>query len=127
LQTGRKNKYGNVKKMSGDGKKFDSTWERTCYNNFTYMKLAGEISEVQCQVRYHLHVNGYSIGYYIADFVVVGKDGSETVYDAKGVLTDVFQLKRKLMKAVHGIEIVLLKQRDKGNHPWLACKVERQC
>lgn len=113
------NKYGNEKSVSSDGKKFDSIWERDCYTKFRYMQLAGEIKELRCQVRYNLIVNGLMIAAYIADFVVVYKDGREVIYDSKGVLTDVFRLKQKLMRAVHNTEIVLLKKKDRSNHPWL--------
>jgi len=112
-------KYGNKKSFSGDGLKFDSVWERDCYNNFRYMQLAGEAKSVRCQVRYNLTVNGLMVCAYIADFVVEYPDGREVIYDSKGVLTDVFNIKRKLMRAVHNLEIVLLKKNDKSNYPWL--------
>lgn len=114
-----KSKYGNKKSDSFDGFKFDSKWERDCYTKLKYMQLAGEIKTLRCQVRYNLHVSGILVAAYVADFVVEKKDGTEVVLDAKGVSTDVFRLKKKLMMAVHGIEVVLLKAKDKENHPWL--------
>ena len=43
---------------------------------------------------------------YIADFVYTDKSGRLVVEDAKGVRTDVYVIKRKLMRQVHGIEII---------------------
>ena len=113
------NKYGNKKAVSFDGKGFVSIWERDCYEKFAYLKLAKELKEIRCQVRYNLHVNGFLICAYVADFVIVWNDGSEVVYDAKGAETDVFVLKKKLMMAVHGIELKLIKKKDKRTYPWL--------
>lgn len=43
---------------------------------------------------------------YIADFVYI-KDGETIVEDAKGMETEVFKIKRKLMRWRHGIDIKL--------------------
>lgn len=42
---------------------------------------------------------------YVADFVYLDKDGNLIVEDTKGVRTDVYRIKRKLMLHVHGIRI----------------------
>jgi hypothetical protein len=55
-------------------------------------------------VRYPLEVNGVPVATYVADFVY-SEAGREVVEDAKGVLLDVYKIKRKLMLALHGIEI----------------------
>lgn len=44
--------------------------------------------------------------YYIADFVYSRPDGSTVVEDSKGVRTDAYIIKRKLMLHVHGIKIL---------------------
>lgn len=61
------------------------------------------------QVPYVLSVNGRTICKYIADFVVTFEDGHVEVQDVKSAHTrklPVYRLKKKLMFAVHGIEIV---------------------
>lgn len=42
---------------------------------------------------------------YVADFVYTDKDGRTVVEDTKGVRTDVYRIKRKLMLQVYGIRI----------------------
>lgn len=42
---------------------------------------------------------------YIADFRVTFGDGRVEVIDAKGMKTEVYKIKRKLMLQVHGIQI----------------------
>lgn len=43
---------------------------------------------------------------YIADFVYTDNDGNTVVEDTKGMRTDVYRIKRKLMLRVHGIRII---------------------
>jgi hypothetical protein len=78
------------------------------------MERAGAIRDLERQIKYDIVVNGEKICRYIADFRYkeVEEDGStkEIVEDAKGVETADFKLKKKLMKAVHGIEIKLSKK-----------------
>ena len=42
---------------------------------------------------------------YVADFVYTDKNGNTVVEDTKGVRTDVYVIKRKLMLKVYGIRI----------------------
>lgn len=43
---------------------------------------------------------------YYADFVYIDKDGNKVVEDAKGVRTEAYKIKKKLMLYRHGIKIV---------------------
>ena len=88
-----------------NGQRYDSKKEATRAMELDILKRAGEIEGYQRQVRFPIQVNNQHICAYIADFVVQGK-GKQWVEDVKGVETPVFKLKRKLMKAVHGIEII---------------------
>ena len=80
------------------------------------MERAGAIRDLERQIKYDIIVNDQKICRYIADFryTQVEEDGSETkiVEDAKGVETADFKLKKKLMLAVHGIDIKLSKKRS---------------
>jgi len=93
---------------------FDSRWEAERWGQLTAMERAGAIRDLERQIKYDIVVNGEKICRYIADFRYkeVEEDGStkEIVEDAKGVETADFKLKKKLMKAVHGIEIKLSKK-----------------
>lgn len=96
-------KYRN-KKTVVDGIKFDSQREATRYSVLKIMQAAGVISDLRLQVPYVITVNGLKICKYVADFVYIDK-GREVVEDVKGMKTPTYNLKKKLMKAVHGIEI----------------------
>lgn len=42
----------------------------------------------------------------MADFVYTTEDGAQIIEDVKGMKTDVYKLKKKLMKELRGIEIL---------------------
>lgn len=99
-------KYNN-KKTVLDAYKFDSKKEAKRYSVLKLMVLANEITDLRMQVKYELLPNqgkGYSKVSYIADFVYK-IDGLEIVEDVKGFKTAIYQLKKKLMKFIHNIEI----------------------
>jgi len=74
------------------------------YQELVLMQRAGQISELILQPAFEIKVNGQLICKYIADFRYIEK-GEDVIEDVKGVKTAAFQLKRKLMKAVHDIDI----------------------
>ena len=106
------NKYGN-EKTEVDGIKFASRHEAKRYVELKYMERAGLIKNLQLQRVYTLigpqaDKDGNVIERpvkYIADFVYKDKDGKTVVEDAKGVRTDVYRIKRKLMLSIYGIRI----------------------
>lgn len=106
----RKTKYGN-KKVSFQGRVFDSIIERDRYVYLQAAQSRGEIRNLRCQVSFDLDVNGEHICKYIADFVyeVVDDISWSVVEDVKGMVTPIFKLKAKLMLAVHGIEVKVVK------------------
>lgn len=107
------NKFGAVKK-DVDGIRFDSTKESNRYKELKVLVRAGEIKDLRLQVRYDLipkqkFSDGSSMAgtYYLADFVYFDiRKGCEVVEDVKGKKTDVYQIKRKLMKLILDIEIL---------------------
>ncbi len=106
------NKFGAVKK-DVDGIRFDSTKEADRYDQLKLLVRAGKIKDLRLQVRYDLipkqkFSDGSSMAgtYYLADFVYFDCDkGCEVVEDVKGKKTDVYQIKRKLMKLILDIEV----------------------
>jgi len=68
------------------------------------LEQAGAISGLRFQPRYPIDVNGARICTYVADFEYEEK-GNTVVEDVKGVKTEVYKFKARLMKAVHGIEV----------------------
>lgn len=99
----RKNKYGNKKLVTADGK-FDSKreWERWCL--LKVRQKAGEISGLRRQVWIKLAINGVRICFFVADHVYV-EDGQRVVEDVKGFPTPVYKLKKRLLLALHGITV----------------------
>lgn len=93
------NKYSAQAVGDSDSKKED--------RRLTDLKLlahAGQITELRHHVSYSIHVNSIHICDYEADFVYQ-EMGKTIVEDAKGYRTPVYKLKKRLMRAVHGIEI----------------------
>ena len=68
-------------------------------------QLDGQIRGLERQVRFRLEIGGQKICDYVADAVYF-EGNKRIVADAKGVETDVFKLKRKLMKALLNIDVV---------------------
>jgi hypothetical protein len=101
---GRKSKYGNVK-AEADGQLFASKQERGRWMDLRLEEKAGAIKDLKRQVVYPIEVNGLRVCDYIADFQYE-RDGRMVTEDAKGYRTDIFKLKSKLMRAVHGIEVL---------------------
>jgi hypothetical protein len=69
------------------------------------MQQAGAIKNLQLQVPYDIVINGVKITRYVADFVYEEKD-QQIVEDSKGYKTAEYKMKRLLMWAVLGIEII---------------------
>lgn len=98
-----KAKYKNIK-TEVDGIRFDSKKEATRYGQLKIMQQCGLIHDLKLQVSYPLVVQGVKIATYRADFVYT--EGIKGVTeDVKGMRTPVYNLKKKLMKALYGIEI----------------------
>jgi hypothetical protein len=83
---------------------FDSKREYARWCDLKNLQRAGEISDLRRQVRYPLIVNGVKVCTYVADFVYV-QGGATCVEDSKGVRTQAYVVKRKLMLALHSIDI----------------------
>ena len=102
-------KFGN-KKTEVDGVVFHSRREAARYRVLKSMELAGEIRGLQCQTKYRLEVNGVLVCTYKADFTyeeqIIGTPAWRAVVeDVKGYPNDRWPMKKKLMKACHGVEI----------------------
>lgn len=123
------NKYGNKKAMA-DGFTFDSLVERNYYWYLKEREEKGEISNLRLQVPYEIvppvkktylkkfkrkpdeirEVTVQPAVHYYADFVYVDNaTGKEEVVDVKSPITrknPVYVLKKKMMRAFNGIEIL---------------------
>ena len=110
-------KYLNKRSESSDGRVFASKKERDRYNQLLLLEKAhwpDNIRNLRCQVPFRLIVNGHFVCKYLADFTYEeanptyppgGDMWKSIVEDAKGARTREYLIKRKLMKAVHGIDV----------------------
>lgn len=117
----RTNKYRNTKTIV-DGIEFDSRKEAARYKELKLLEAAGEISNLEMQVKFVLIPiqrepdfvgvrGGIKKGKviekecsYLADFVYI-RDGEVIVEDTKGIRTKDYIIKRKLMLYLLGIRI----------------------
>jgi Protein of unknown function (DUF1064) len=100
------NKYRAVR-TTIDGITFDSKREAARYLELRTLERAGLITNLQRPKPYQLTVNGVKIGRYKPDFTYV-ENGAEVVEDVKSPATKKardYVLRKKLMLAIHGIEI----------------------
>lgn len=97
-------KYHAVK-TTIDGIVFDSKAEAARYNTLKLLERNGDIKLLVIHPVYPLTVNGQKIGKYIADFSYY-ENGRHIVEDVKGVKTPIYRLKKKLVKALYGVDIL---------------------
>ena len=115
-------KYGN-QKITIDNITFDSTGEGLRYKELKLLEKTGQITDLQLQKKFIIvpeirepdtvGPRGgvkkgkliQSAAYYIADFVYYDKNGKLVVEDFKGFKTDLYKLKKKLMKYIYDIDI----------------------
>ena len=101
----RKSKYGAIK-TTVDGITFDSKKEARRYMELKHQEATREIFKLELQPKFDLAVNGVKVGVYRGDFRYLDYDGNTIVEDCKGMKTPVYRLKKKLMKAIHNIDIL---------------------
>ncbi len=103
-----------AKKTICNGETFDSRKEAARYRELLLLEKAGKISNLRRQVKFELlpkqtDENGKCIEKactYKADFVYRDNElNREIVEDVKGMRTDVYKIKRKLMLYMRGIRI----------------------
>lgn len=106
---------------------FASTFEAKRYAELSLLEKTGQIVNLRTQVAYPITVNGVHICKYIADFQYNNANTGELIVeDTKGhekAVTSEFKLKRKLVGALHGIDVKAVyqhqpaKQRHNTNQP----------
>ena len=110
-------KYGN-KKIEIDGIKFDSLKEAKRYQELLLLQRAGEISDLELQPKFEL-IKSVKFAdtdrakpaiRYFADFAYTDVlTGKRIVEDVKSKITresPIYRMKKHMMLAIHGIEII---------------------
>ncbi len=106
----KRNKYFNKKKEC-DGYKFDSEKECKRYIYLKFLQKAGKIKELQVHPvfvllqSFNLNKKKFAPLKYIADFSYKDNNDNLVVEDVKGLKTQVYQIKKKLMAYFLKIEI----------------------
>lgn len=97
-------KYGNIKTVA-HGIQFHSKKEALRYIQLKQLEKEKKISELELQPKFVFTHNGVRICAYSADFGYV-ENGKKIIEDVKGYKTDVYRMKRKLMKAFYNIDVL---------------------
>lgn len=97
----------------GDVIVFDSKHEMEQWIPLHALAVRGVYRNLRRQVKYDLHavtVGGCKIKItsYDADYVAEDRDGKTIVFDAKGMITAMYKLKRHWMLVEYGVRIVEL-------------------
>jgi len=98
------------------GKVYDSKLEKEYRGKLELLKKAttekNRVVDIQEQVPFEFIINGTKVCTYLLDFKVTYADGRIEHIDVKGVATDVYRIKRKLLLACYGIKIKEIKKGD---------------
>lgn len=108
-------KYRNHRTTVGD-LTFDSKAEAKRWQELTLLQRAGQISDLERQVAFVLAPGVKFAGArraqpalrLVVDFAY-REHGEQVLEDVKGVITTAFTIKRHLLKAVHGVDVRLIK------------------
>jgi len=107
VEAGKLSKYKAIPTETADGQKFRSKLEATYYNRVRLLQTQGDLIKFEREVRFELIVNGLMVCAYVCDFILYWKDGRIEHIDCKSqaTMTPIYSIKKKLMMAVHGIEL----------------------
>ena len=99
------NKY-HAKRVTVDNIKFDSMAEAHRYKELKLLLRNNDIERLKCHPPYPIVVAGEHIATYYADFQYWDIErGIEVIEDVKGVKTEVYKLKKKLVETIYAISI----------------------
>jgi len=104
-----KSRFGkyNAKKVTVHNIKFDSIVESQRYVALLEQQRKGKIKDLELQKSFEMVIDGEKICRYIADFsYYTVPDNKYVVEDVKGFKTDVYKIKKKLMKGIFKIEVI---------------------
>lgn len=97
-------KYGAVRVTDTEYGAFDSKSEYRRHQELVLLERAGEIKNLKRQPKFDIVVNGIKICSYRADWEY-DESGEHVVEDYKGYRTAEYLLKKKLIKALYGVDI----------------------
>jgi hypothetical protein len=95
----------NARKMKLDGYTFDSQMEAARYQQLKLLEFNGDIYDLEIHPLFPMIHNGQKICAYEADFVYYEND-KRIIEDVKGHRTEMYKLKKKMMKIFYDIDIL---------------------
>lgn len=103
-RTSFQNKYGATKSVY-NGRKYDSKYEARIAQELDLRMKAGEFVAIEPQYRIKLYVylpdgKKADLFTYVCDFRCERPDGSYLLCEAKGMLTNIYRVKRKILDLV---------------------------
>lgn len=102
--SGARSKY-RAQRCEVDGETLDSKAEGKRFAELKILERAGEISDLERQPAFRFEIGGELMFTYRADFGY-HSSGVRVIEDVKGVRTPVYRLKKKIIEAHHGVEII---------------------
>lgn len=69
-----------------------------------------KVVDIEEQVPFKIEINGKLICHYLLDFKVTYADGRIEYVDTKGVITDIYKLKKKMVEAIYPVKIKEVKK-----------------
>lgn len=99
-----RHKFGAVR-TERDGQRFDSKAEARYWDQLVLAKLAGQVVMVLRQVPFHLP-GGVK---YVCDFQVFHATGEVEFIDVKGMETESFRAKKRMVEALYPVTIEVTK------------------
>lgn len=103
-------KYRAVRTTCGAGHSHPSKAEAKRCDELHLLQRAGEITHLELQPKFPIHIEGKLVCTYVADFAYFPQKPERTgrvIEDVKGALTPIYRLKKKLVEAYYrGTKIV---------------------
>lgn len=100
----------NSTKVKIDGYTLDSKAEAKRYSELCLLRKVRAIDQFEIHPKFPIVINGVNVCTVVLDFQYWDESLRTTVYeDVKGVDTPMSRLKRKLVKAVYGIDVTIIR------------------
>lgn len=81
--------------------RYDSKLEADYAQQLDWLIMAGQLKSWERQFKIEIRVNGEHICFYFIDFKVIYPDGRVEYHEVKGMATDLWRLKWRLVKALY--------------------------
>jgi hypothetical protein len=111
----RRSKFNSRPLACRQGVIHQSTLEARRCDELHLMQTGGLIKDLRAHPQVRFRLDGHHICDYLADFCYFDNErNAEVVEDTKGIITDVCRMKLKLMAAVHGVDVELVRHAGKS-------------